>query len=33
MSKVFNVAIIGCCIGRSHIFEGYVPNADKFRVL
>lgn len=33
MSRVFNVAIIGCGIGRSHIVEGYKPNADKFKVL
>lgn len=33
MSKIFNVAIIGVGIGRSHIVEGYVPNADKFKVL
>jgi len=32
MSKVFNVAVIGCGIGRSHIVEGYLPNADKFKV-
>ncbi|WP_127755078.1 Gfo/Idh/MocA family oxidoreductase [Devosia sp. 1566] len=33
MKEIFNVAIIGCGIGRSHIVEGYAPNADKFRVL
>lgn len=33
MSKIFNVGIVGCGIGRSHVVEGYVPNADKFRVL
>ena len=32
MSRVFNVAVIGCGIGRSHIVEGYVPNADKYKV-
>ena len=32
MSKVFNVAVVGCGIGRSHIVEGYLPNADKFKV-
>lgn len=32
MSRVFNVAIIGVGIGRSHIVEGYLPNADKFKV-
>jgi predicted dehydrogenase len=26
------VAVIGCGIGRSHIVEGYVPNADRFEV-
>nr|WP_314256089.1 Gfo/Idh/MocA family oxidoreductase [uncultured Devosia sp.] len=31
--KIFNVAVIGVGIGRSHIVEGYVPNADKFKVL
>lgn len=33
MSKIFNVAVIGVGIGRSHIVEGYVPNQDKFKVL
>lgn len=33
MSKTFNVAVIGVGIGRSHIVEGYMPNADKFKVL
>jgi predicted dehydrogenase len=33
MSKVFTVAVVGGGIGRSHIVEGYVPNADKFKVL
>ncbi|MHA6689427.1 Gfo/Idh/MocA family protein [Devosia sp. A449] len=32
MSRVFNVAIIGVGIGRSHVVEGYLPNADKFQV-
>jgi len=32
MNRIFNVAVIGCGIGRSHIVEGYVPNADKFKV-
>ena len=32
MSKVFNVAVIGCGIGRSHIVEGYLPNSGKFKV-
>jgi len=33
MSKIKTVAIVGGGIGRSHIVEGYLPNADKFRVL
>jgi predicted dehydrogenase len=33
MSRILNVAVVGCGIGRSHIVEGYVPNADKFRVV
>lgn len=33
MSRIFNVAVVGVGIGRSHIVEGYVPNADKFKVL
>ncbi|ODT69447.1 MAG: oxidoreductase [Pelagibacterium sp. SCN 63-23] len=33
MSRVLNVAVVGGGIGRSHIVEGYLPNADKFRVL
>ena len=33
MSKIFNVAIIGVGIGRSHIVEGYAPNSDKYKVL
>lgn len=32
MSRILNVAVVGCGIGRSHIVEGYVPNADKFAV-
>lgn len=32
MSRVLNVAVVGCGIGRSHIVEGYLPNADRFRV-
>jgi predicted dehydrogenase len=31
MSRIFNVAVVGCGIGRSHIVEGYLPNADKFK--
>lgn len=30
--SVFNVGVVGLNIGRSHIVEGYVPNADRFRV-
>ena len=30
--SVLNVAVVGLNIGRSHIVEGYVPNADRFRV-
>jgi predicted dehydrogenase len=33
VSKIFTVAVVGGGIGRSHILEGYQPNADKFRVL
>lgn len=33
MSQILNVAVVGCGIGRSHIVEGYIPNADKFKVL
>jgi predicted dehydrogenase len=33
MSRVFTVAIVGGGIGRSHILEGYLPNADRFKVL
>ncbi|MBE7733349.1 Gfo/Idh/MocA family protein [Devosia faecipullorum] len=33
MNRILNVAVVGCGIGRSHIVEGYLPNADKFRVV
>ena len=33
MSSIKTVAIVGCGIGRSHIVEGYLPNADKFKVV
>src|SRR5690606_26621024 len=33
MSRILNVAVVGCGIGRSHIVEGYLPNADKFNVV
>lgn len=32
MSRIFNVAVIGAGIGRSHIVEGYLPNAEQFKV-
>jgi predicted dehydrogenase len=32
-SDIKNVAVVGCGIGRSHIVDGYLPNADRFRVL
>src|SRR5215217_6314030 len=33
MSTIYNVAVIGVGIGRSHMVEGYLPNSDKFKVL
>lgn len=33
MSRILNVAVVGCGIGRSHIVEGYLPNADRFKVV
>jgi predicted dehydrogenase len=33
MSDIMTVAVVGCGIGRSHAIEGFVPNADKFRLL
>ncbi|MFD2265113.1 Gfo/Idh/MocA family protein [Lacibacterium aquatile] len=33
MGRIWNVAIVGCGIGRTHIFEGYARHPDKFRVL
>ena len=33
MTRIYNVAVVGGGIGRSHIVEGYAPNADRFRVL
>jgi predicted dehydrogenase len=33
MTRLLTVAIVGGGIGRSHILEGYAPNADKFKVL
>lgn len=33
MSDIKTVAIIGVGIGRSHLVEGYGPNADKFKVV
>jgi predicted dehydrogenase len=32
VSRILNVAVIGGGIGRYHITEGYLPNADRFRV-
>ena len=32
MSRIYKVAIVGLGIGRSHIIEGYAPNADRFAV-
>ncbi len=31
--RILNVAIVGCGIGQHHIVEGYLPNADRFRLL
>ncbi|HVW92046.1 MAG TPA: Gfo/Idh/MocA family oxidoreductase [Devosia sp.] len=33
MSHIYNVAIVGLGIGRSHLVEGYLPNSDKFNVV
>ena len=33
MSTIKTVAVVGGGIGRSHIVEGYLPNADKFKVI
>jgi predicted dehydrogenase len=33
MSRILNIAVVGGGIGRSHIVEGYVPNADRFNVV
>lgn len=33
MTDIKTVAIVGGGIGRSHIVEGYAPNADKFKVI
>jgi predicted dehydrogenase len=32
MAKIWNVAVIGCGIGRMHIADGYAKHPDKFRV-
>src|SRR5690606_11513401 len=32
MSRIFNVAVNGVGIGRSHVVEGDLPNRDRFRV-
>ena len=31
-TRIWNVAVVGCGIGRSHIAEGYARHPDKFRV-
>ena len=31
MAKVWNVGVVGCGIGRSHILEGYASQPDMFR--
>ena len=33
MTEIKTVAIVGCGIGRSHVIEGYLPNADRFKVI
>src|SRR6516164_5455835 len=33
MPRTWNVAVIGCGIGRLHIEEGYARHPDKFNVL
>ena len=33
MPRIFNVAVIGCGIGRMHVAEGYARNSDKFKVM
>ncbi len=33
MSKIWNVAVVGLGIGRTHIFEGYSRHPDKFKVV
>jgi len=33
MSRIYNVAVVGVGIGRSHVVEGYLPNAGKYKVL
>ncbi|MBI4046449.1 MAG: gfo/Idh/MocA family oxidoreductase, partial [Devosia nanyangense] len=32
-NEIKTVAVVGCGIGRSHLIEGYVPNADKYKVV
>ncbi|TCR67067.1 Gfo/Idh/MocA family oxidoreductase [Bosea sp. BK604] len=32
MSEVKSVAVVGCNIGRSHIFEGYAPRPERWRL-
>jgi predicted dehydrogenase len=31
-NDIKTIAIVGCGIGRSHVIEGVLPNADKFRL-
>lgn len=31
--SVLNVAVVGCGIGAAHLEEGYLPNADRFRIV
>jgi predicted dehydrogenase len=33
MTRVYNVAVIGCGIGRAHIEEGYARLKDRFRLM
>jgi predicted dehydrogenase len=33
MSRIYNVAVVGLGVGRGHISEGYLTNADRFKVV
>lgn len=33
MGRIYNVAIVGCGIGRSHVTEGYLNSTDRFKVI